>query len=94
MAPGTQTPVWTPKFPVHMAQACLFSEGQITGPSQREGGLGANGQSLHIQVRVSSGSLWCRTEPGVRRRGGEQALSMLPLSGTKLQGVLDFSIPV
>ena len=68
----------------------LFSEGQITGPRKREDGFGANGQGLHIQVRVPSGALWCRTGPGVRRRDGEQVLPMLPLSGTKLQKVLEF----
>lgn len=83
-----QIPGPTPPPPPH--QTCLFSEGQITGSRKREEGFRANGQGLYIQVRVPSGTLWCRTGPGVRGRGGEQALPTRPLSGTKLQEVLEF----
>lgn len=79
-----------PPRPPPRPQTCLFSEGQITGPRKREDGFRANDQGLHIQVRAPSGALWCRAGPGVRRRDGEQALPMLPLSGTKLQKVLEF----
>lgn len=92
MASGCLRP---PRFPVQPPpppprQTCLLSEGQITGSRKREEGFRANGQGLHIQVRVPSGALWCRTGPGVRGRGGEQALPTRPLSGTKLQEVLEF----
>ena len=71
-------------------QAYLFSEGRVTGPRKREDGFKANVQGSHIQARGLSGALWYRTGQGVRRRGGEQALPTPPLSGTKLQEVLEF----